>query len=318
MPYSKTSYTASDKMRDLIRDNARLLPAISRFNIAFGFGDAPVEDVCRKNGVDTPTFLNVCNLLSDNGYDPDRISLATLMGYLKRAHSSFLDVTLPKIRINLIEAINGGEANEVALMLIQFFDDYVVEVKSHMDHENNVIFSYVEGLLEGKADSRFSIDRFSVNHGHMAAKLNELKDLFIYHYKQKENARLSAVLFDIIQCERDLMSHFEVEKNLFIPAVEKLEQSLRTAAATCDTAERASDSDSGIVGNLSKREIEVIRAVALGKSNKEIADELFISVHTVATHRKNINSKLGIHSTAGLALFAVIHHIVDISEVTPL
>ena len=60
-----------------------------------------------------------------------------------------------------------------------------------------------------------------------------------------------------------------------------------------------------------------MRGVALGKSNKEIAEMLFISVHTVTTHRKNISAKLGIHSPAGLTIYAILHNIVDINEVTP-
>lgn len=306
-------------MRELIRDNTLLLPAISRFDIAFGFGDHPVWQVCRDNGVDTNTFICVCNLLSGYTYDSSTISLPSLMGYLKRAHTSFLDVALPKIRHRLIEAINYSDTNEVALLLIKFFDNYVVEVKRHMDYENDVIFRYVDRLLAGEVDENFSICRFSVNHGPMAATLNELKDIFIYHYKQKENARLSAALFDIIVCERDMMSHFDVENNLFLPAVESLEARLRSIidARAADTDEDDPD-EADQVSVLSEREKDIIRAVAQGKANKEIADALCISVHTVATHRRNISAKLGIHSSAGLIIFAIINHLVDINEVTPI
>ena len=58
---------------------------------------------------------------------------------------------------------------------------------------------------------------------------------------------------------------------------------------------------------LTEREIEIIRLIAKEKSNKDIADELFISVRTVETHRKNIKSKLGISSTAGLTRYALEH-----------
>lgn len=56
---------------------------------------------------------------------------------------------------------------------------------------------------------------------------------------------------------------------------------------------------------LSAREIEIIQLVAEGLSNKEIAERLFLSVHTVTTHRKNIMSKLGVNNTAGLVMFAI-------------
>lgn len=65
---------------------------------------------------------------------------------------------------------------------------------------------------------------------------------------------------------------------------------------------------------LSNRELDVLKLLIKGHSNKQIADELFISVHTVITHRKNIIQKLGIKSTAGLAIYGVIHNIIDIDD----
>lgn len=64
-----------------------------------------------------------------------------------------------------------------------------------------------------------------------------------------------------------------------------------------------------IENELSSREKEVLREVSAGKTNKEIADDLCISVNTVITHRKNITAKLGIHSVSGLSLYAVMNGI---------
>ncbi len=61
---------------------------------------------------------------------------------------------------------------------------------------------------------------------------------------------------------------------------------------------------------ISDREKEVLQLVALGLTNKEIAEKLFISSHTVITHRKNITSKLGIKTIAGLTVYAVIHKLI--------
>lgn len=62
---------------------------------------------------------------------------------------------------------------------------------------------------------------------------------------------------------------------------------------------------------LSSREMEVIHEVATGKTNKEIAETLCISVNTVITHRKNIYAKLGIRSASGLSLYAMMHGLID-------
>jgi len=58
---------------------------------------------------------------------------------------------------------------------------------------------------------------------------------------------------------------------------------------------------------LTSREQSVLLALASGKSNRELADALDISVRTVETHRKNIKRKLGISSTAGLTRYALEH-----------
>lgn len=63
--------------------------------------------------------------------------------------------------------------------------------------------------------------------------------------------------------------------------------------------------------NISDREMEIITLIAEGYSNKEVADKLFLSTHTVTTHRKNIMNKLGVNNTAGLVLFAVRENLVS-------
>ena len=66
--------------------------------------------------------------------------------------------------------------------------------------------------------------------------------------------------------------------------------------------------------SLSQREKEIIICVAKGMSNKEIANQLFISVHTVTTHRRNISNKLQIHTSAGLTIYAIANNLVSIDD----
>ncbi len=66
---------------------------------------------------------------------------------------------------------------------------------------------------------------------------------------------------------------------------------------------------------LSQREKEIISLVVKGLTNQEIADKLFLSIHTVITHRRNIARKLEIHSATGLTIYAIVNKIVDIAEI---
>ena len=67
---------------------------------------------------------------------------------------------------------------------------------------------------------------------------------------------------------------------------------------------------------LSDREIEVLKLLVSGLSNKEIADKLFISIHTVVSHRKNISQKTGIKSQSGLTIYAISNKIIHIDDFT--
>ncbi len=64
---------------------------------------------------------------------------------------------------------------------------------------------------------------------------------------------------------------------------------------------------------LSKRELEVLRMIVSGKSNKEIAADLDLSVNTVSVHRANIMESLGIHNTAELVVYAIKNGLVILS-----
>ncbi len=67
--------------------------------------------------------------------------------------------------------------------------------------------------------------------------------------------------------------------------------------------------------NLSQREKEIITCVVKGMTNKTIADKLFLSIHTVITHRRNIARKLQIHSSAGLTIYAIVNKLIALEEI---
>lgn len=311
-------FTPQDRLRTLIERFPRLLGVTGRFGLSLGFGDKSVGRVCEDDNVDKYTFLAVCNFLCEMEYRRYPISLHALMDYLRKAHTFFLDFLLPSIRRKLIEAINHSDINDVSLLLLKFFDDYVQEVKRHMQHENETVFSYVTRLLAGETSDVFRITEYSETHVSMTEKLNALKDVFICHYHVKDNEILNSALYDIIFCGEELSRHCEVENKLFIPEVEKLEKSLKLRASKKDsTAKRADTDQHKNTETLTSREKEIIRCVAKGMANKEIADSLCLSIHTVTTHRKNISAKLQIHSPAGLTIFAILHNLIDIEEIRP-
>lgn len=306
------------RMRDLIADNSLLLMAISRFGIPLRFANRTIAEIGAETGVDANTFLSVANMVSGRPYDVDRINLASLMAYLKRAHVFFLDFFLPAIRRKLIGAIDYSRSHDTALIILRFFDEYVEEVHRHMEYENRTLFGYIDSLLNHtEIDGNYSIDVFASHHDAISEKLSLLKDVLIRYSPEANADTLNSVLFDIINCEADLISHCQVEDKLLVPAVKRAEAVRPVITPEKTVSSGVEDAVSAGVADdvLSLREKEIIICIAHGMSNKEIADRLCISVHTVTTHRRNICAKLEIHSPAGLTIYAILNGLIDPKDV---
>ena len=317
----KHIYIPNDKMADIICDNYSLLQVMSRFGLPLGFGDYTVEEVCHSHQVDCRTFLAVANFInkghSRSSASIEDISVESLMTYLKNAHHYFLDFQLPTIRRKLLEAIDCSMDNEVTFLILTFFDNYVKEVRNHMSYEDTHVFTYVDKLLKGEKSEDYDINMFVRHHDHIDEKLTELKNSIIKYYPDSRKSYvMNAVLFDIFNCEKDLASHNEVEDYLFVPAVLHLEREV-SQANTHKKVEEAptAKEEKTATDDLSQREKEIITCVVKGMSNKEIAESLYISIHTVITHRRNIARKLQIHSPTLLTVYAIVNKLVDISEV---
>ncbi len=302
-------------MSDILQGNYMLLLMLGRFGIPLGFGEKTVEEVCQENGVDTDTFLAVANF-NNGGSDAaepfrEKTSVRSLITYLENTHTYFLDFLLPQIRRKLLAAIDTVAGGKVAFLILRFFDDYQAEVRKHMAYENSKTFPYVRALLEGKRTENYSIEVYSRGHAAVERKLGELKAIIIkyYHGGGDANQLLSALL-DIFLCETDLHQHEQMEDHLFVPAVKLLEERVE-----CGQTEPHPDVARPKDDALSEREKDIVRCIVRGLTNKEVAEELFISVNTVITHRKNIARKLSIHSVAGLTIYAIAGGLVSLDDI---
>lgn len=309
----KKRYTAINRMSELVSENHNILLVMSRFGISLGFGEQTVEEVCLRSGVDTPTFLAIINTMLDPDYElqPEdgRISVECFLHYLHNSHDYYLQFRLPELRRKLIEAIDCRHG-DIAFAVLKFFDEYVAEVRNHLQHEETILFPYVRALLAGKERGEYSIKKFASQHDQIADRLTELKKILIQYYPSADSYELNGVLFDIFTCEEDLASHNYVEDRLFVPVVMRLEKE-RSQGEKRGNAPISEP----LREVLSQREKEIIVCVVKGMTNKQIADALFISTHTVITHRRNIASKLQIHSAAGLTIYAIVHKLVELNEV---
>src|SRR5262245_39437598 len=84
-----------------------------------------------------------------------------------------------------------------------------------------------------------------------------------------------------------------------------LSPAITTAAALKNEAAGISPNNVGVVQRLTRRELQVLQLIADGKSTKQIAATLEVSVKTIETHRKQVMDKLGIRTTAGLTKYCI-------------
>lgn len=291
-------YKATDKICDLMSHEEDAIQIISRFGLEMGVGEQTIAQVCEAHGVHTPTFLAVVNYkLFKQRALPADIDIPTLQRYLKNAHTYFLDFRLPRLRRSLIEAIIPADPmTKIPGLILRCYDEFVEEIRTHIEHEN-----------EGRYDEHEHDDQ------RITDKLTEIKNLIIKYYPSEENNHQSSITYllisvmsDLWHTEHDFADHCAIEDDILRPALvqSKGRSALRQpTVATKDVAEE-----------LSERERDVLVQLVRGLSNKEIADVLHISTHTVISHRKHISHKLNIHSTAGLTIYAIVNHLVDLNS----
>jgi len=272
-------------MCELMAHEEEAIQIISRFGLSMGVGDQTIETTCTAHGVHTPTFLAVVNYkVFRQRALPADIELETLRMYLKNAHAYFLDFRLPGLRQALENAVQPIEGDhQIPKLILRCYDEFVQEIRTHIAHEDAGLYE------EHEHDDQRITD-----------KLSEIKNLIIKYYPGKGYPLIS-VMSDLWHTELDFADHCAIEDEILRPAVSKVRHSRKPAL----------DPEND---ELSEREKDVLIQVVKGLSNKEIADVLCISTHTVISHRKNIARKLKIHSTAGLTIYAIVNNLIDLKE----
>ena len=274
-----------------------------------------------------PTFLAVVNFIRSNGRTSnlsdivESLSLTALMNYLRRSHDYFVKFRLPAIRRKLIEAIDCSARNQIAFLILKFYDEFASEVGRHMDYEDKHIHTYVTDLMKGvKTSPDVNIHKLSHqhhdNHAQLEKSPSELKSIIIKYYPTDSNAQLlNDVLIDLFMTEEDLFSHCHLRTPCFWKPWCGWKTNAGNEPARKIPRQRNEDGEDSANDALSDREKEVIVCVVKGMSNKEIAEQLYISVNTVMTHRRNISRKLRFILPQGLTIYAIVNGLINLEDV---
>lgn len=133
-------------------------------------------------------------------------------------------------------------------------------------------------------------------------------DMYLAHHKKMQSVTDKIIILTEFENDEESLESPAMLNTTSSQAelVDKLENIFKK------NAKRREEEDNE---KLSDREIEVLVLVARGFINKQIADKLSISLHTVMSHRKNITRKLGIKTVSGLTMYALLNGLIQPKDV---
>lgn len=172
---------------------------------------------------------------------------------------------------------------------------------SEGEYEVVGVYNNFQKLLE--EFSSLAVDAVVIG-SQVVYSLKQANMRFVY----PELQHVALILLATTVCEEDFIRQADGVINIY-DDVSHIERKLLAAIEQSQT-NPYSDSH-----ELSERERDVLVLVANGLANKEIADRLNISIHTVVSHRKNIAHKTGIKSVAGLTVYAMLNNLLDPADV---
>lgn len=263
---------------NVILKNGGVIPVLNRLGIRLGVGEMTLGEAAKAAGI-AEEDMPLVRLLVQTVANPQVISARGVKwtpfaeGYFSKSTVYFKAVQLPNIEKHLKAFIEMSMSTDTAKGQLIQLSNLLDEFCKIMSKEFDLL--KLSGVTEAEE------------------LLAEMQLVMIKYLKGNFNDNLCyATIFALGSLETGIVTHRRI-----ISALLPNKKSVSMIAAGNTAA--------GAEGILTPRETEVLVLVAQGKINKEIADILNISFQTVLSHRKNISSKLGIKTTAGLTIYAI-------------
>lgn len=281
-------------LSDVVAENHLLIPFINRFGIRLGLGEKTIREICQSQNVNSDFFLALLNTFVDEDYFPEKklqsFNITLIANYLKQVHAYITNVQVVNVEKHLNAFIAMSDPNNKQLELIpRLFSKFKTSYAT-------------SSSFEDIADE------------HLSVLLSDLKSILVKHLSGNFNENLAyAVFFSIDSLWRDLVIHERIRDKILYPKIMELKNAGFENWKDVISEEKA-ESDNADKGAITARELEVLKLVATGHLNKEIADKLGISFNTVLSHRKNITAKLGIKTVSGLTFYCISHGYMSMSD----
>ena len=271
-----------------------LIPIVNRFGIRLGVGDKTIEAICEDQNLNVDFLLTILNVYLDDKYIVDnqleQLDLKPIANYFNETIQNYLHSLVPNIEKHLHAFIALSETkNEELKVLQKVFFQFKEELLLHLEKGLKHTGPYPHELLR------------------------DIKSILIKHVSGDFNQNLCyAVIFSVGSLESDLIIHNRLRNSILKPKLDKLNSSDIGSMQNIIADGNSKPTKKKL---LTKRETEILRLIVRGNLNKQIADQLNISLNTVLTHRKNILFKTGIKTVSGLTMYCISNGLLSPDEI---
>ena len=281
-------------LSEVLAQHHMLIPIINRFGIKLGVGDKTIETICEEQDLNVDFILTILNVYLDDKYISEKklaqFDLEPIANYFNETIQNYLHSLVPNIEKHLHAFIalsdsKNDELKALQRVFFQFKEELVLHLEKGLNHSG----AYPHELLR------------------------DIKSILIKHVSGNFNQNLCyAVIFSVGSLESDLIIHNRLRNSILKPKLNKLNSSAIGSLQHIITNGNHKPIKKKL---LTKRETEILKLIVHGNLNKQIADQLNISLNTVLTHRKNILSKTGIKTVSGLTLYCISNGLLSPDEV---
>jgi len=321
-------------LSEIVMENSFILPALYLIGIRVGLGKKTIREISKEKNINEDFLICLISAYTDNNFSLTETLPSYSILQLSNLTSELYPLLFQKMESNINQIINciSGNESELCKKLENMLTLYKSNIIKRYDEIQKTVIPHIATAYElyysphftsGKSNIlKYSLefyDDYSIESEKDYNKIAELLDSLLD--KVTNNLNIYENIFAFHQLQMSFMSQNRMEQKLLKPMVLEMEEKIITTFHKNRKPTRRNTFLSIPTNNhpnelLSPREKEVLKLVAQGFINKEIADSLNIGITTVITHRKNIVEKLGIKTIPGLTVYAYTQGFLDESILT--
>jgi regulator of cell morphogenesis and NO signaling len=224
-----TNISGTSKLTNIIIEHPNVLNVLEYFNIPLGLGDKTIAETAKEYNI-APNTLEVvikiyCSTIPSEILNKKEVH--DLLMFLQTSHNNFKLVKIPELK-SLIEGFAKEIPKKYGKMLVAFFDEYIQEIDEHFMYEDKKVFPYITDILHDRMTGSFKIREFERNHTDIAHKLLDLKNILIKYIPPTVVSEYrKQILHKLVNFERDLTYHTQLEDNILVPFVKNMETNIK-------------------------------------------------------------------------------------------